>query len=82
MLCTSQLHVHVRRLNRRSQQSGETAEQYIMVVYDLAENCDYGDIKEEMIHDRLVVSIRDGHVHIGADITLYRSLVLPYSQRN
>ena len=30
------------RFNRRDQQSGETAEQYIMTLYDLAEHCDYG----------------------------------------
>ena len=30
-----------------------------MALYDLAENCDYGDIREEMIRDRLVVGIRD-----------------------
>ena len=30
-----------------------------MVLYDLAECCDYGDMKEEMIRDRLVAGIRD-----------------------
>ena len=34
------------RFNRRRQQSGETAEQFIMVLYDLAENCNYNDMKE------------------------------------
>ena len=47
------------RFNRRNQQSGETSEQYIMALYSLAENCEYGDLKEEMIRDRLVVGIRD-----------------------
>ena len=47
------------RFSRRNQQSGETAEQYIMVLYDLVENCDYGTMKEEMSRDRLVVGIRD-----------------------
>ena len=47
------------RFNRRNQQSGETAEEYIMALYKLVESCDYGDdIKEEMIRDRLVVGIR------------------------
>ena len=48
------------RFNRRHQQEGETAEQYIMELYRLAENCDYGPLKDEMIRDRLVVGIRDG----------------------
>lgn len=45
--------------NRRNQLEGETAEQYIMEVYKLAYNCEYGDMKTEMIRDRLVVGIRD-----------------------
>ena len=30
-----------------------------MALYDLAETCEYGSMKEEMIRDRLVVDIRD-----------------------
>ena len=47
------------RFNRRNQQSGETAEQYIMALYALAKHCDYGWMTDEMIRDRLVVGIRD-----------------------
>ena len=47
------------RFNRRNQQSGETAEQYIMALYDLAQHCNYGEMRDEMIRDRLVVGIRD-----------------------
>ena len=47
------------RFNRRSQQPGETNEQFIMALYELADNCEYGKMKDEMIHDRRVVGIRD-----------------------
>ena len=47
------------RFNRRNQQSGESSEEYIMALYSLAENCEYGAMEEEMIRDRLVVGIRD-----------------------
>ena len=47
------------RFNWRNQASGETSEQYIMELYKLAEDCEYGAMKEEMIRDRLVVGIRD-----------------------
>ena len=47
------------RFNRRNQQSGESAEQYIMALYDLAEHCNHGDMRDEMIRNRLVFSIRD-----------------------
>ena len=61
--------------NRRNQQSRETAEEYIVALYDLVELCDYGDdIKEEMIRDRLVVGIRDSalseKLQLDATLTL------------
>ena len=46
------------RFNRRNQLEGESAEKYIMELYALAENCNYGNMKEEMIRDKLVVGIR------------------------
>ena len=45
--------------NRRSQQSGESAKQYIMALYELVQYCDYGEMKDEMIRDRLVIGIHD-----------------------
>ena len=45
--------------NRRNQLKGETSEQYIMELYRLSESCEYDDLKDEMIRDRLVVGIRD-----------------------
>ena len=62
------------RFNRRYQHEGETAEQYIMELYRLAENCDYGGLKDEMIRDRLVVGIRDTalsqQLQLNAELTL------------
>ena len=45
------------RFNRRAQLQGETVEQYIMELYQLSENCEYGEKTDEMIRDRLVVGI-------------------------
>ena len=65
------------RFNRRNQQPGETAEQYIMTLYSLAANCEYGALEEEMIRDRLVVGIRDTslseRLQIDADLTLEKA---------
>ena len=47
------------RFNRRSQNKGESVEQFITSLYSLAENYDFGAMKEEMIRDRIVVGIRD-----------------------
>jgi hypothetical protein len=36
----------IARFNRRNQLQGESAEQYIMELYKLAETCDYGNLVE------------------------------------
>ena len=47
------------RFNWCSQSEGESVEQFITSFYGLAENCDFGAMKEEMIRDQIVVGIRD-----------------------
>jgi len=37
------------RFNRRNQKEGESVEQFITSLYNLAKYCEYGDIKGEMI---------------------------------
>uniref|UniRef100_A0A1X7UX01 Retrotransposon gag domain-containing protein n=1 Tax=Amphimedon queenslandica TaxID=400682 RepID=A0A1X7UX01_AMPQE len=43
----------------RCQGSEEPVEQFITSLYSLAEGCEYGDLRETMIWDRIVVGIRD-----------------------
>ena len=47
------------RFNQRNQLPGESAEKYIAEIYRLAENCKFGELKDELIRDRLVVGILD-----------------------
>ena len=65
------------RFNRRNQQADETAEQYIMTLYDLAANCNYGEMEAEMIRDRLVVGIRDSalseRLQLDPELTLEKA---------
>ena len=44
--------------NRRVQLAEESVEQFITNLYQLVD-CEYGELEEEMIHDRIVVSIRN-----------------------
>ena len=48
-----------------------------MELYRLAESCDYGDLKDEMIRDRLVVGIRDvvlsRQLQLDPDLTLEKA---------
>ena len=63
--------------NHRNQLEGESAEKYIMELYALAENCNYGDMKKEMIRNRLIVGIRDTtlsqKLQLDADLTLEKA---------
>ena len=34
-------------------------EEYITTLYSLIETCNYGDLKDELLRDRLIVGIRD-----------------------
>ena len=47
------------QFNQRCQGESESAEQFIMSLCNLAENCEYGDLKDQMIHDCIVVGIRN-----------------------
>lgn len=52
----------------------ETAEQYIRVLYELAEHCEFRDKCDEHIRDRLIVGIKDKELShrfkLKADLTL------------
>ena len=54
------------RFNRRNQLQGESAEQYTVQLNELTENCEYGDLKDEMIRDRQLSQ----RLQLDADLTL------------
>ena len=66
------------RFNQHSQLDGETIDQYIAVLHNLAENCDYGMLKSELIRDRIVVGIRDSalsqRLQLDPDLTLEKAM--------
>ena len=65
------------RFNRRTQQPGETAEEFIMALYELADNCEYAAMKDEMIRDLIVVGIRDSslseRLQVDPELTLEKA---------
>ena len=65
------------RFNRRCQREGESAEEYITVLYSYVETCAYGNLKEEMLRDRLVVGIKDTalseRLQLDAHLTLEKA---------
>ena len=66
------------KFNHRCQGEDETAEQFITALFALAENCNYGDLRDELIRDRLVVGIKDTalseHLQMDPDLTLDKAM--------
>ena len=62
------------RFNRRSQLPEESVDRFITEVHSLADSCEFGTMKEELIRDRLVVGIRDlalsERLQLEPDLTL------------
>jgi len=45
--------------NLRSQQEGESVETFITDLHCLAEHCEFGALKDELVRDRIVVGLKD-----------------------
>ena len=62
------------KFNHRDQKEGESIEQYISVLYELVESCEYGELRDKMLRDRIVVGIRDfslfERLQMDANLTL------------
>lgn len=55
--------IHERALfNQRVQKHDETVESFIRALHELAEHCDFGNQKDSLIRDRLVIGIKDRDV--------------------
>ena len=63
--------------NLAYQLADESAEQFITRLHQLAVNCEFGDLKNEMIRDRLIIGIRDGQLserlQMESDLTLQKA---------
>lgn len=66
------------RFNRRSQEPGESVESFITAVHTLAEYCEFGPLREQLIRDRIVVGIRDAKLseslQLDAELTLEKAM--------
>eukprot|EP00731_Ephydatia_muelleri_P004849 Em0002g1025a len=66
------------RFNQRAQTDGETAEEYITALHNLVQDCEYGELKDEMLRDRLVVGIKDTalsqKLQLDSELTLEKAM--------
>ncbi|XP_068674553.1 uncharacterized protein [Montipora foliosa] len=64
------------RFNRRIQNSGKSVDTFIQDLYRLAENCEYGTLKDELIRDRITAGLGvlddtlSDHLQAKSDLTL------------
>ncbi|KAL3177520.1 hypothetical protein MRX96_039087 [Rhipicephalus microplus] len=62
------------KFNSRKQKAHESVDAFVTELYRLAETCEYGDLKEELIRDRLVVGLADTQLseklQLNAELTL------------
>ena len=65
------------KLNKRSQLPGEPVEQFVASLYNLAVDCNFGELKDELIRDRIVVGIRDAslseRIQMDPELTLEKA---------
>ena len=66
------------KFNSRKQEQGETVDAFITALYGLAEHCNYGNLHNEMIRDRIVVGICDvklsEKLQLDPDLTLDKAV--------
>ena len=68
------------KFNSRVQRSGEPIDDFLTSLYSLAESCNFGQLKEELIRDRIVVGILDKslseRLQLDPTLTLARAVEL------
>ena len=66
------------KFNMRNQEEGESVDTLITVLHTLAEHCNYGQLKDDLIRDRIVVGLRDAKVaeklQMDAELTLEKAV--------
>ena len=66
------------KFNSRKQQEGEPVDMFITDLYSLAEHCSFGDLRDELIRDRIVVGLRSAalseKLQLDPDLTLESAL--------
>ena len=66
------------KFNQRRQEDCESADSFITSLYCLVEHCQYGDLTEEMIRDRIVAGVRDRKLseklQLDAELTLEKAM--------
>ena len=73
------------KFNLRSHQDGESVDNFITHLYCLAEYCEFGTLRDDLIRDRIVVGIKDmklsKQLQLDSKLTLEKAIKKSGSQR-
>ena len=62
----------------RRQEEGEPVDAFVTDLYSLAEHCDFNDLHDQLIRDRIVVGIRDSKLseklQLDSELTLEKAI--------
>jgi len=65
------------KFNSRVQQQGETVDSFITALHCLVEHCQYGNLRSEMVRDRIVVGLLDENLsmklQLDSELTLEKA---------
>lgn len=68
------------KFNKRRQNEGESVDHFITALHTLSEHCSYGDMRDQLIRDLIVVGIRDDKLsekmQLDPDLTLEKAISL------
>ncbi|XP_029163411.1 uncharacterized protein K02A2.6-like [Nylanderia fulva] len=68
------------KFNSRIQQPEESVDSFITALYTLAESCEFGNLKDELIRDRIIIGIRDSRaserLQLISDLTINKTIEL------
>jgi hypothetical protein len=68
------------KFNKRRQNEGESVDHFITALHTLSEHCGYGDMRDQLIRDLIVVGIRDDKLsekmQLDPDLTLDKAISL------
>ena len=66
------------KFNMRKQEEGESVDTFITALHTLAEHCNYRQLKDDLIRDRIVVGLRDAKVaeklQMDAELTFEKAV--------
>ena len=70
------------RFNLRKQLKDESVDSFITDLFSLVEHCGYGQLRDEMVRDRLVVGMLDASLsekmQLNSELTLDKALAMAW----